>query len=144
MKHSCLRCGVELSNRSEDSTLPCPACGSVDRDVASSDGGLIGVKEFVKLALREEGKVISEQRVGDDLFRKTGKWNKLQRIIDYQNDDYFEEIVNPETGEVIRSVKERLSEHRDRGSAKKRSPTDPDPPQTQAEPSGPRAGQVEA
>jgi len=40
---------------------------------------------------------------------------------DYRaSDNYAERIVNTETGEVVREVHEALSDHQDRGSAKKK------------------------
>jgi hypothetical protein len=66
--------------------------------------------------------VIYEEVGGDDLHRKTGLWSRLLRIIDRQNNRYKEEITNAETGEVLRSVDEPLSDHKDRGSARKPLP----------------------
>lgn len=55
---------------------------------------------------------------GDDLFRKTGKWNRREKIEDRDRDRCFEHITDGETGEVIRHCEEALSEHRGHGSAK--------------------------
>jgi hypothetical protein len=63
-------------------------------------------------------KPIYESVSGDDLHRKSGQWNHLTREIDRENDRYKEVILNPTTGEVIRSVDEPLTEHTGRGSAK--------------------------
>jgi uncharacterized FlaG/YvyC family protein len=63
-------------------------------------------------------KIKIEQIVGDDLHRNSGKWYKKVRIIDRENDRYYEEIVDPDTGNVIRQCDEPLSEHRGRGSEK--------------------------
>jgi hypothetical protein len=59
-----------------------------------------------------------EQVAGDDLFRLTGKWHKLARVIDRENNRYFEEVIDPETGQVIHRCEEPLSEHRGHGSDK--------------------------
>jgi hypothetical protein len=65
-------------------------------------------------------KIRAEFVTGHDLHRATGRWNKLDRDIDHENDRYREEIVDPLTGGVIRSVDELLSGHQGHGSAKKR------------------------
>lgn len=64
-------------------------------------------------------KPFSEQLVGDDLQRSTGKWMKKERLIDREKDRYREIVTDPETGDVIRQCEEPLSDHRDRGSAKR-------------------------
>jgi hypothetical protein len=43
------------------------------------------------------------------------------RDIDRDADTYYERVVDPETGEVLRHCEEPLSEHFGRGSAKARS-----------------------
>lgn len=45
------------------------------------------------------------------------------RHIDRPEDQYFELVVDPETGEIIHRCKEKLSEHVGHGSAKARSAT---------------------
>ena len=66
-------------------------------------------------------KPLYESIAGDDLYRKTGQWNKLTQEIDRENDRYRKMIVNPETGEIIRQCDEPLSEHIGRGSDKPKS-----------------------
>jgi len=55
---------------------------------------------------------------GDDLRKSDGKWMKKRRVIDKNNDSYFEEVIDPETGEVIHKCEEALSEHFGHGSAR--------------------------
>jgi len=43
----------------------------------------------------------------------------VERIIDRENDRYFERVTDYETGEVIRECEEPLSKHVGRGNAKK-------------------------
>jgi len=57
---------------------------------------------------------------GDDLYRDTGKWNKLRRKVDRQGNNYQERIIDSETGEVIRDVNERLDQHKGHGGARKK------------------------
>jgi hypothetical protein len=58
-----------------------------------------------------------EVRSGDERG-ETGRWMKVHRVIDRDLDEYEEEVRDAETGELIHYCHERLSEHRDHGSAK--------------------------
>jgi hypothetical protein len=51
---------------------------------------------------------------------KLGKLVLHERVIDRDNDRYFERVTDYETGEVIHLREEPLSEHRGHGSAKKK------------------------
>ena len=100
----------QLPNR-----LPCPHCGAMTRQANVAISESVQVREYLKMHSkhREGGqKVLREEISGDDLHRKTGKWNLLRRIIDRKNDRYEEHIVSGETGETIRHVEEPLREHR--------------------------------
>jgi hypothetical protein len=68
-----------------------------------------------------KGKPYLEGRTGDDLHRKTGKWMLLERVIDRARNWYKELITDSETGKVVHHCEEPLTDHRDRGSAKKKS-----------------------
>jgi len=61
-----------------------------------------------------------EQKIGDDLHKKSNTWMSLERVIDRAKNWYKEIIVNPKTGEIIHKIEEPLSDHTDHGSAKKR------------------------
>jgi hypothetical protein len=74
---------------------------------------LIGLKKK-RLGMK---KPYEELKVGDDFHHDTGQWNRLERIIDRDNDHYYEHIEDA-AGNELRHVEERLSEHRGRGSAK--------------------------
>lgn len=84
------------------------------------------VRGILRLKGRRPGqkKPFIEQKVGEDLHRKTGIWNKLRRIIDRDNDFYSEEITDPKTGQIIYKQKEPLSQHRGHGDAKKKKGPD--------------------
>jgi hypothetical protein len=60
---------------------------------------------------------------GHALHRKSGQWNILSRLIDREQDTYDERIDDGETGMIIRELREPLSKHSGRGSAKRRSPS---------------------
>lgn len=44
-----------------------------------------------------------------------------QRIIDRDNDHYFEQVTDYETGEVIHHCEEPLSQHQGHGDAKRKN-----------------------
>jgi len=67
-----------------------------------------------------KGKPYQEGRTGDDLYRKTGKWMILERIIDRARNWYKELVTDPETGKVVHHCEEPVSQHRGHGSAKGR------------------------
>jgi hypothetical protein len=50
--------------------------------------------------------------------KSDSKWMKKHRVIDRNEDRYFEEVIDPETGEVVPRCEESLSSHRGHGSAK--------------------------
>jgi hypothetical protein len=92
-------------------------------NVCEGDG--IAVRAFMKLKDKEgPGKPSVEQHTGDDLQRSTGKWLKLNRVIDRKNNHYVEELRDPETGEILRRCEEALSEHQGHGAAKQNNTSD--------------------
>ncbi len=120
----CGSCGRELNESPQllpEQRPPCPRCGSITRNFAVEIHEKVTAREKLGLKHKRPGfkKPIYEEVRGDDLHRKTGLWSKLLRIIDRQHNRYKEEIVNSETGEVLRSVDHPLSDHTGRGSAKK-------------------------
>lgn len=77
------------------------------------------VKTKSKAIIDGKTKIIHEQKIGDDYYKKTKKWNFLHRIIDRCNNKYYELIKDGKTGEVIIKTEEKLSEHQGHGSAKR-------------------------
>ncbi len=76
---------------------------------------------IMKARHQNQGNWYSRLWKGDSLYRETGEWNRLERVINRGTDVYYEKITDPRTGKVLREVGERLSEHKDRGSARRRS-----------------------
>jgi hypothetical protein len=82
------------------------------------------MKDKVRLKLRDArtGKVLIEQHVGADLFRKTQNWNYLERYLDQEHPSdpasNREIIHDGQTGAVIHSCIEPLREHQGHGSAR--------------------------
>ena len=120
----CGGCGTLLDEIAQQGeTLPCPHCGSSQRCVNVSVIDEIQIKEQVGMKAKDptrisKRKIKIEQLIGDDLHRSSGKWYKKVRVIDRDNNHYFEEVIDPESGEVIHRCEEALSDHLGHGSAK--------------------------
>ena len=56
-----------------------------------------------------KGKPVVEGKIGSDLQHSTGRWVRLDRVIDRTRDWYREHISDPRTGEVMRHVEEPLA-----------------------------------
>ncbi len=120
---SCGKCKIHLeeaTNLPPNKRTPCPNCGSVSRlfHVSIHDTSTMKSKLGMKARHPNGGKPFIEQVSGDDLQQKTGKWMKLSRVIDRENDHYHEVVSDPSTGEIVHECKERLSEHKGHGAAK--------------------------
>lgn len=121
----CGKCGTQLDEDTSTSTetlLPCPACNSLTRaiDVTVHDSVTIREKLGLKGRHADGGKPFIEQVHGADLHRDTGTWRYLDRIIDRENDKYYEVVKDPETGEILHECQEPLSKHRGHGAAKRK------------------------
>ena len=126
---SCGECKVPLEedpNLPTNERTPCPNCGSVSRLFHVSIHDTVTLKSKLGMKARHAGggKPFIEQISGDDLQRKTGKWMKISRIIDRENDNYHEVVSNPSTGEIVHECKERLSDHKGHGTAKYKKKSD--------------------
>jgi DNA-directed RNA polymerase subunit RPC12/RpoP len=123
-KITCTDCGAAIDEPVDtpiEERKPCPKCGSKMRNktILLSEG--IQVRDFVKARGKDvSGRRIFEVRAGDSLFRLTGKYNHLERKIDWRNAWYYEQIINGETGEIIAYQNHPLTEHRGHGSARKK------------------------
>ncbi len=125
-KSKCGSCGALLKESPHVAIADrkaCPTCGSLSRFVEVAITEVVTVKEKLGLKAKHSGlkKPFFESVSGNDLHRGTGQWNKLERIIDRENNKYREEITDPITGKVIRLCEEPLTEHQGRGSAKSKA-----------------------
>jgi len=71
-------------------------------------------------ARRSDEKVRLLATQGADFSHSKGRMMEKVRIIDKDNDRYFEKIVDPVTGEIVHLCDEALSAHWGHGSAKKK------------------------
>jgi hypothetical protein len=120
---SCRHCGEDFTRHPDllASHAPCPSCESQDRHIEVSDSAT--VHEDVALTARDErGRWFVKLKTGHEFFHLTQRWHDRYRRLDRSANRYVEHISDAETGEEIRSVDERLTDHRGRGSAKKRKP----------------------
>ena len=126
----CNACGRELKEASSTpptARKPCSSCGSTARIVALEVRCTSKVRSKLGLKARTASsrRPFLESISGDDLFRLTGQWHKLKRVIDRARDYYLEVITDPTTGKIIRYCEEPLSKHQGRGSAKRSKGTQP-------------------
>jgi DNA-directed RNA polymerase subunit RPC12/RpoP len=125
VKVTCNNCRTEFEPESDEPSearTKCPACGSTTRLFFQSCNGESSVHSKLSYKGKRggKGKPFIQGIKGDDLFRKTQKWMRLERVIDRENNHYKEVITDPETGEVIHQCEEPLTKHQGHGSAKKK------------------------
>ena len=84
-------------------------------------GEIVTVRSMLGLKGRHAtgGRPFIEQKVGDDLHRKSGRWMMLERVIDRAKNWYREVVTDRETGKIVHQCDEPLSDHRGHGAAKK-------------------------
>lgn len=121
----CVECDGDLGeglNAALDESLNCPSCGSTGRKIEIVIAERLEMHSQIGIKARhgDSGRVFLESKFGDDLHRKTGQWNHLERVINRKDDQYKEVISNPRTGEVIHQCEEPLSQHFGHGSAKRK------------------------
>jgi hypothetical protein len=115
----CKRVLDETGGEAVESRLPCPSCGSTTRTVELHIESHVTLRSMLSLKAKPTvGKWFQRQKVGDELFRLTGTWHRLSRLIDRRGNRYREHIVD-ERGEVVRDVDEPLTDHTDRGDARR-------------------------
>ena len=125
---TCGKCNESLPTEWAHSAIenPCINCGALEKNVA------MNIVEEANFEVHDKlkGKVIDDSfpskkkkrvefQAGEDIRKSDGKYMKKQRVIDKDNNRYFEEVIDPETGEVVHRREEPLSDHVGHGSAKK-------------------------
>ena len=61
----------------------------------------------------------AKSEAGHSVYKEDGRVYWIEREIDRIANEYYERIVDKETGEVVREVHEPLTEHRGHGSARR-------------------------
>ncbi len=114
---TCAKCGTVIDPAGQPSS--CPECGSGDRLIGATDALVAELKEKAKSDKKRRGKkkAYEEVTIGDDLHRDSGQWNRIEQVIDRDNDRYRKRITDAE-GTILRDDDKPLSLHRGHGSAK--------------------------
>ena len=119
---TCGNCGVQLAEASPsdlpENRTPCPACGSTARAYHVFMNASITLRggSFVKAKRGGEKKPYSESMDLPDHNRTLGKMVHRVRLINRDDDSYFERITDYESGEIIHECEEPLSKHIGHGS----------------------------
>ncbi len=118
----CRGCGALLVDASpyDKERQPCSVCGPLRRGMSLNVVQELELYQQFKVKQKRPGakRPVHEQVGGFDYTRSRGKFSKIVRVIDRENDQYYECITDPDTGEIIRECNEPLSHHFGRGSAK--------------------------
>ena len=122
---SCANCGTFLDTSTDalDARTPCPNCRETRRVISAHITESVTVRDgvAVKGFRAGEKKAFVEDKGMPSYSRSLGKLVFHERVIDRENNGYFERVTDYETGEVIHIHEEPLSEHRGHGSAKQTS-----------------------
>lgn len=124
---TCSRCGeqlIESHSAPDASRLPCPKCGSVDRNVSVGFGEGTAARELYRVRVKSPTGPNGGMREVRDLTTgsrrdATGKFvEKLRDIDKTSTPSRYRERVVGEDGTVLHDVDEPLDEHRGHGSDK--------------------------
>lgn len=119
--HTGSNCGQILAPDEDGQRLVCPECGATTSTVqhelvaeVKSFSGLRGIAYACRSKSKWFVKLISEP-----VWQYTLKiWAHRFKMEDKKNDRYVEHVVNSQTGEVLHSCDEKLTQHQGHGSAK--------------------------
>ena len=115
---------INESKDREDQRQPCPVCGSVkrysDESVTSelTPGAIVHTKGYAGGMSRKKG-LLFESKDGDSYSVSLGRFVKVNQLVDHKEDRYKKKVVDPVTSKVLRDVDEPLTDHQERGSAKR-------------------------
>lgn len=123
----CKECERELKeSSSNEQRSPCPHCGSVNRiNNIYLHTAMAMPKEMIRVKVKDKSLSSRDNPridyiIGDEQRRSDGKWMKKVRRIDKNKDEYSEQVLDPENGDVVHECKESLRKHTGHGSAKKK------------------------
>jgi hypothetical protein len=119
-------CGFVAKPRSLQDV--CPRCGSVLEteqlfDFEADLETAFPMTMTVRNAAGPSRKVPTEVVIKNEMHRDSGRWQQVHRTFDRYNDRYKERITDHATGGVVVDNEEPLSEHVNRGSARRKRPS---------------------
>lgn len=120
----CADCKTVLNQlASEVGRACCPQCGSTKQSMHIHFEDQIQTTEWVDIRLKSSSlpsrkKLRVHTQSGQQFSVKLGRHVDKTRVLDKENDRYFEKITDPLTEEVLRHCEEPLTAHQGRGSAK--------------------------
>lgn len=118
----CADCGAELDGRGDTlkRRIPCNECGSTKRSYHVFISEAVITRDGIEVKAKRAGekKPYVEDLAVPDYSRSLDKVVHRERVIDRDNDRYFEKITDYESGEVIHHCEEPLSQHQGHGNAK--------------------------
>ena len=116
MSIQCADCGFAFEN--EESGKPCPKCGSLNRQLQSSDEGKgheqAKEKRYDSSNKHRHGSYY-ELHKGEDYSTKEGDWVEKEVVFD-RDHDYTEKTIINKDGKIIYHKKEKLSEKKGKPS----------------------------
>lgn len=116
----CTACGAPIAG---DDPRPCLACGSTARTIEVSIVERAVVRDGYEMKGKRPGmkRPFLEDRAVPSFSVARQKLVHHERLIDRENDHYFEKVTDYESSEVIHHQEEPLSDHFGHGSAKPKS-----------------------
>ncbi len=123
-KMFCRECEKELDGPLSNPPEQCPYCGSSKLKIQTFfEETIPKPREWTRTRLKDDSKpskkkIRHEQIIGEEKRIDKDKWVDKTRITDKDGNRYRELVVDQETGEVLRDVDEKLTDHIGHGSAK--------------------------
>lgn len=120
----CTECGVEIPTEER----LCPTCEGPK--VVDELGEDVSLRESISVrgrGLMQKGSSGRKRPSKEQEYRSDERWNGTDRLvgklreIDREHDRYLEEIVDPNTGEILYRKDEKLSDHKGHGSDRRRN-----------------------
>ncbi len=125
-RFSCSECGETSDFRpNKDGAIYCPRCGGTKGQLNVGFSLSVGAQVSSVRAVGKNDSLPSkkkrrlEYRKELSLTGSTGKMSILERLIDKDNNLYWEKVTDKDTGEVVHSDEEPLTDHTNHGTAKK-------------------------
>jgi hypothetical protein len=109
----------------EGKIILCTNCGSISKNIKITINDEVALRDNIKLSLKSPKptggkKEILRLKQGSEFHHDLKSWQTRIMIIDELKDLYYEKIINKDLRYFIEK-KEKLSDHRNHGSAKKKT-----------------------